>query len=66
MLDFLDLTLNVLKKKGAIHFYCFSGDEDIKDIVQNIKKRCKCKIINIVKCGQAAPNRYRFCVDFSV
>ncbi len=65
-LDFLDLALKYLNKKGVIHLYYFASEEDIIKIVENIKNKIKCKIFNVIKCGQQSPRIYRFCIDFKV
>ncbi|MBI4159239.1 class I SAM-dependent methyltransferase family protein [Candidatus Woesearchaeota archaeon] len=63
---FLDLALKHLNKKGIIHFYDFSKEEEFpKSSINKIKEHCKkFKIINTVKCGQYAPRVYRVCIDF--
>jgi len=69
--SFLDLALNKLKKKGIIHFYSFSGENNYDNIKKIINKECKkrkklCKILKITKCGQFSPRVFRICVDFKV
>ncbi len=64
--DFLDLALKYLNKKGIIHFYCFSEENKIQETIAFLKSKCKCKVLNIVKCGQKSPRISRFCVDFQV
>lgn len=62
---FLDVAKKFIKKKGVIHFYTFSNEEDIDKISDTIKKTFKkFKILNVVKCGDIAPGVYRFCIDF--
>jgi tRNA (guanine37-N1)-methyltransferase len=68
---FLDLALNKIKKKGVIHFYNFSKEDEYEDIIKKINQECKkrkkqCKILDIVKCGQFSPRVFRICVDIKV
>ncbi len=60
---FLDLALKFLNKNGIIHLYCFSSEEEIDKLVQNIKIKYDFKAINIVKAGQQSPRIYRYCLD---
>ena len=69
--NFLGLALNKIKKNGITHFYSFAEENyygNIKKIINDEceKKKKKCKIIDIVKCGQFSPRVYRVCVDFRV
>ena len=65
--DFLDIALKVSKKGTIIHFYDFLFEKDFDQAVEKIKKHCKkCKILDIVKCGQFSPRKFRICVDFKV
>lgn len=69
--NFLGLALNKIKKNGIIHFYSFAQENDygnIKKIINNEceKKKKKCRILDIVKCGQFSPRVFRVCVDFRV
>ena len=69
--DFLDIALSNIKKKGIIHFYDFLKEDEFGKAVEKIDAACKkrkkkCKILNIVKCGQFGPRIYRVCVDFRV
>ncbi len=65
--EFLDIALKVAKKGAIIHFYDFIFEENFDQAVDKIKKHCKkFKIIQIVKCGQYSPRKYRICVDFEV
>lgn len=64
--DFLDVALKVIKKKGVVHFYCFSKEDEIKNVVDFIKSKAKIKVLNIVKCGQQSPYVFRYCIDFRV
>lgn len=69
--DFLPEALAVSKKGTIIHFYDFLHEEKFNEALEKIKKACnkakkKCKILNIVKCGQHSPRTFRICVDFRV
>ena len=69
--DFLNLTLKYIKNKGVIHFYDFLHEGEFYRAEEKVKKACKqsrkkCKIMNIVKCGQYSPRFYRVCVNFEV
>lgn len=65
--EFLDIALKAAKKGTVIHFYDFLFEKDFDQAVSKIKKHCKkCKIIQVVKCGQYSPRKYRICVDFKV
>ncbi len=69
--DFLDLALKSIKPNGIIHFYDFLKEDEFQKAKEKIKKACKrakkkCKILDIVKCGQHAPHVFRICVDFKV
>ena len=65
-LEFLDLALKYLDKSGVIHLYYFASEEDIVKVIETIKNNVKCKVLNVVKCGQQSPRIYRFCIDFKV
>lgn len=69
--DYLDVTLKVSKKGTIIHFYEFQKEGEFEKSTEKIRKACKiagkkCKILNIVKCGQSAPREFRICVDFEI
>jgi len=69
--DFLDIALKKIKNKAIVHFYTFANINEIKEVKENLKKRCeelrkRIKIMKIVKCGQYSPYVYRFCIDFKV
>ena len=66
--DFLELIKGILKKNGIVHFYDFSLEEDIPESsVKKIKKIfSKAEILNVIKCGNYAPRKYRVCVDFKI
>lgn len=65
--EFLGTALKAAKKGAVIHFYDFLFEQDFDKAVEKVKKHCKkCKILNVVKCGQYSPRKYRICVDFKV
>lgn len=69
--DFLPEALAVSKKGTIIHFYDFLHEDKFNEALEKIKKACnkakkKCKILEIVKCGQHSPRTFRICVDFKV
>ena len=68
---FLGLALNKIGKKGIIHFYSFAEENNYNNIKKIINSECekkkkKCRILDIVKCGQFSPRVYRLCIDFKV
>lgn len=69
--NFLNLALNKIKKNGIIHFYGFSEENKYKKITEMINNECekkkkKCRILDIVRCGQFSPRVFRVCADFRV
>jgi tRNA (guanine37-N1)-methyltransferase len=64
--DFLDVAAKFLNKNGVIHFYDFQEEKDIpQKTLEKIKSKIpKIKVLDIVRCGQYAPGKYRVCVDF--
>lgn len=65
--NFLDTALQSLRKKGIIHFYNFSHNENesienVRSITENLGY--KIEILNAIKCGSYSPGLYRICVDF--
>jgi tRNA (guanine37-N1)-methyltransferase len=65
--NYLDVALSVAKKNAVIHFYDFEAEKNIGKAADKVKKHCKkCKILNVVKCGEYSPRKYRLCVDFQV
>ncbi|MBL7100590.1 MAG: methyltransferase domain-containing protein [Nanoarchaeota archaeon] len=65
--EFLDTALKAAKKGTIIHFYDFLLEQDFDQAVDKVKKHCKkCKILDVVKCGQYSPRKFRVCVDFKV
>jgi tRNA (guanine37-N1)-methyltransferase len=66
--EFLDVALLVSKKGTIIHMYDFLHEKDIPNLViKKIKEKIpKAKIINVVKCGQYSPGKFRVCADFEI
>jgi len=69
--NFLALALTKIKKNGFIHFYSFSVQNKHDKIIEIIKVQCKrmkkkCRIINVIKCGQFSPRVNRICVEFKI
>jgi len=65
--DYLRAALSKLKKGGVIHFYAFVRESEFPDaVIKRIKKFCRPKILNAVRCGHYAPYVYRVCIDFRV
>lgn len=69
--DFLGLALSKAKKGTVIHFYDFFSEketlrpeEKVKDACKKAKK--KCRILDVVRCGQFGPGIFRVCVDFKI
>ncbi len=67
--DFLDLALRHIKTKGTVHFYDFLHEDEFYKAEDKVKKACsrmrrKCRILEVVKCGQYSPRFYRICIDF--
>jgi len=68
---FLNLSFFVAKKGTIIHLYDFEHEEEIDLIKEKIKKEAEkakinYKILNIVKCGQYSPCKFRICADFQI
>ncbi|MFH1637896.1 MAG: class I SAM-dependent methyltransferase family protein [Candidatus Woesearchaeota archaeon] len=66
--EFLDTALLVAKKGTVVHFYDFEHENDIpKASVDKVVKHWKeAKVLEVVKCGQYSPGKFRVCVDFEV
>jgi tRNA (guanine37-N1)-methyltransferase len=68
--NFLKLALTKIKKSGIIHVYSFFKEENINKrymmeyLPGYIKKRFK--ILDIVKCGQLGPGKFRVCIDVKI
>ena len=68
---FLDLAFQVAKKDTIIHLYDFEHEEEIDLIKEKIKKEAEkakidYEILDIVKCGQYSPGKFRICADFKI
>ena len=66
---FLDLALRHIKTKGTVHFYDFLHGDEFYKAEDKVMKACsrmkrKCRILEVVKCGQYSPRFYRICIDF--
>ncbi len=66
--EFLPTALEASKKGTIIHLYDFSHEEDFPNSTINKIKMYvkKFKIIEVVKCGQYSPGKFRVCADFAV
>jgi len=65
--DFLDITKLVSKKGTIIHFYDFLLEDEFSKAKEKVKKHFKkVKFLNLIKCGQLSPRKYRICLDFEV
>ncbi len=65
--EFLDIALKVSKAGTIVHFYDFLHEAEFDKAIKKIKKHCpKAKKINVIKCGQYSPRKFRICVDFEV
>ncbi len=68
---FLDVALKVAGKGTVIHFYDFQPEGKWDDAEKIVKAACqkakkKCKILDVVECGQVGVRQNRVCVDFVV
>jgi tRNA (guanine37-N1)-methyltransferase len=69
--SFLEQAFMLSKKKTRVYYYCFSHEDELEEMVENIKKQAKeskrkIKIKNIKKAGDIAPYKYRYRIDFVV
>jgi len=69
--DFLEYVFPISKHGSVVHFYNFQHQDEFAKAAELIKLKCKehgkkCKILDIIKCGQSAPRIYRLCVDFKI
>jgi tRNA (guanine37-N1)-methyltransferase len=69
--DFLSTALKLAKKGTVVHFYDFQKEAEFGRAAEKVKAACKkeklkCRILNIVRCGQYSPYVFRICVDFKV
>jgi len=70
--SFLKIAFEGLKKKGVIHFYAISEEDNlfsnvlsnIKSVSRKLKKRIK--ILNKKKVLPYSPGKWKVCIDFSV
>lgn len=58
---FLGLARKYLEKNGIIHLYFFSKEDELENVLTELKKEYK--ILNVVKCGQSSPREFRYCTD---
>ena len=68
---FLKDAFKVSKRGTVIHFYDFQEEGKFVKAKEKVLKECKkykkkCKILDLAKCGQYAPRKYRVCVDFKI
>ncbi len=69
--NFLGIALGAAKKGAFVHFYDFQHQDELGKAREKVERACsaagkRCKILNVVKCGQYSPNKFRVCVDFRV
>jgi len=70
--EFLDTAFEVSKKGTIIHLYDFLNEDEIPSVAfEKIERNCKkynkkYKILNVVKCGQFSPKKFRVCTDFKL
>ena len=69
--SFLKEAFMLSKKNTAVFYYDFCKEEEIKNIVDKIKKEAikykkRVKILKIKKAGEIAPYKYRIRIDFMV
>jgi len=70
--DFLPIALKKIDKGGIIHLYDFEEEKNIPEAVnKKISDACKnadkkYKLLQVVKCGQYGPRKFRTCADFKV
>ncbi|MFH2021129.1 MAG: class I SAM-dependent methyltransferase family protein [archaeon] len=68
---FLDIAFNVATKGTIINLYDFEHETELSLVNQKVELACKkfkikYKILNVVKCGQYSPGKFRICVDFEI
>ena len=68
---FLDTALLVAKKGTIIHLYDFEHETEFDKVKVKIKNavekaKVKYKILDVVKCGQYSPGKFRICADFII
>lgn len=66
--EFLPTALEASKKGTVIHLYDFSHEDDFPgSTINKIRMYVKrFKILEVVKCGQYSPGKFRVCADFAV
>ncbi|MBI2673412.1 hypothetical protein HYX19_04070, partial [Candidatus Woesearchaeota archaeon] len=66
--DFLPLTKRFVRKGTIVNLYDFQNKENMpKKSLDKIRKTYKkFEVLDIVKCGQISPRKYRVCVDLKV
>ncbi len=69
--DFLGLALSLSRKGTIIHFYDFEHESEFDKGREKVERACKranisFNIIDIIRCGQYSPGKFRICVDFRV
>ncbi len=69
--EFLGTALKAANKGTFIHFYDFQPEGKWEQAAEIVKQACKkskkkCKILNVVECGQVGIRQNRVCVDFVV
>jgi tRNA (guanine37-N1)-methyltransferase len=65
---FLDTALKHAKKTAFIHFYDFQPEGSFETAAEILKTACKkakrkCKVLQIVECGQVGVRQHRVCID---
>ncbi|MDO8480315.1 MAG: methyltransferase domain-containing protein [Nanoarchaeota archaeon] len=66
--EFLGIAIPKVKKGGILHFYDFMQEEEFnlasEKIISAAKKfKRAVEVLQVVKCGQYGPGRFRVCVD---
>lgn len=69
--EFLASTLKHAKKGTTLHFYDFQPEGELHVAADIVKAACKdakkkCKILNIVECGNVGVRMKRVCIDFRI
>ena len=68
---FLDTAFKAAKKGTRIHLYDFEHEDEIDKARAKVDAACKRNeidyaILDMVKCGQYSPGKFRICVDFEI
>jgi tRNA (guanine37-N1)-methyltransferase len=68
---FLDIAFKVSKKGTIIHLYGFEHETEIEKGTEKLHYACsrsniKYEVLQVIKCGQYSPGKYRICIDFIV